>query len=1021
MLTPYEKLSALLKELFQLDQADLDFGIYRIMNQKREEITRFLDHDLLPQVKAAFEQYRPADKKVLEGELQKALQGAEALGVEPDSVPKVKELREQIAHYSVDSIALENEVYSHLYSFFRRYYDNGDFISQRRYKEGVYAILYEGEEVKLHWANADQYYVKTTENFRDYAFRLPSGRLAHFKIVEAETEKDNVKADAEKERRFILAPEAPIAVEGDTLILRFEYRSDPEKRDQKTLNTQAAEAILARAPAEWAADLKTLAPTESSPKRSLLEKRLADYTARNTFDYFIHKNLRGFLNRELDFYIKNEVMRLDDIEDESAPQVEQYLSKIKVIRTVAHKIIEFLAQIEDFQKKLWLKKKFVVETNYCITLDRVPEALYPEICANDAQREEWVRLFAIDEITGEQPAQPELGATLKPGYSVPLTVEFLKANPFLVLDTKFFDRQFVGTLLARIEIIDEQTDGQLVYSENFQALGFLQPRFTGKVQCMYIDPPYNTGGDSFIYKDGFVNSSWLSLINDRVYKSKILFKDDGVFFVSIDDNEDTSLGNLLKSIFIDGFVAKVIVQANKGGQDYLPIAKTHEYMYVFFSGNTGEIFLLPKDDVSSFKFIDEKGKYELRELRNRNPKFNRANRPNLYFSIYINTHINDDYDCYAISLQRNEEYSVEVFPVNSIGIDGCWRWGRELIDRNITRDNPISSNVVAKQRRDGGWNIYEKNRKTLTKAKTIWDETEVRTEQGTIIQRQLFGKDVFPHPKPVELLEKSLKLGSDEEGLTLDYFAGSGTTGHAVINLNREDGGHRKYILVEMGEYFNTVLKPRIQKVIYSKDWKDGKPVSREGSSHCFKYLRLESYEDALNNLSLQRTKEQQLALDAAPEFKENYLLSYILDVESQGSLLNIQSFAHPFDYQLNIAAGTVGESQPTKVDLVETFNYLIGLHVETLQVIRGFHVVTGKNPAGERTLVIWRDLEAKSNKDLEEFFRKQDYNPRDMEFDLIYVNGDNNLENLRRPDETWKVRLIEEEFLKLMFDTKDQ
>lgn len=224
-----------------------------------------------------------------------------------------------------------------------------------------------------------------------------------------------------------------------------------------------------------------------------------------------------------------------------------------------------------------------------------------------------------------------------------------------------------------------------------------------------------------------------------------------------------------------------------------------------------------------------------------------------------------------------------------------------------------------------------------------------------------------------------------------------------------------------MGEYFNTVLKPRIQKVIYSKDWKDGKPVSREGSSHCFKYLRLESYEDSLNNLTLQRTHEQQLALEAAPEFKENYLLSYMLDVESQGSLLNLQSFVHPFDYQLNIATGTVGESQPTKVDLVETFNYLIGLHVETLQVIRGFHVVTGKNPAGERTLVIWRDLEAKSNKDLEEFFRKQDYNPRDMEFDLIYVNGDNNLENLRRPDETWKVRLIEEEFLKLMFDTKDQ
>ncbi|MEL7656372.1 MAG: site-specific DNA-methyltransferase, partial [Bacillota bacterium] len=146
---------------------------------------------------------------------------------------------------------------------------------------------------------------------------------------------------------------------------------------------------MASAPADWQVDLRTAAPTESNPKRTLLEKHLADYSARNTFDYFIHKDLRGFLRRELDFYIKNEVMRLDDIEDEGAPRVEQYLSKIKVLRMIAHKIIEFLAQIEDFQKKLWLKKKFVVETNYCITLDRVPEALYPEICANNAQREEW--------------------------------------------------------------------------------------------------------------------------------------------------------------------------------------------------------------------------------------------------------------------------------------------------------------------------------------------------------------------------------------------------------------------------------------------------------------------------------------------------------------------------------------------------------------------------------------------------------------------------------------------------------
>jgi len=162
-------------------------------------------------------------------------------------------------------------------------------------------------------------------------------------------------------------------------------------------------------------------------------------------------------------------MRLDDIEEESAPRVEQYLSKIKVIRRIAYKIIDFLAQIENFQKKLWLKKKFVVETNYCVTLDRVPDELYPEIAANDAQREEWVRLFAIDEIK-EKKGQLRLDEDTPVAYSEPLTVEFLNANPFLVLDTRFFDEEFKAKLLASIEDIDEQCDGLLIHSENFQVL-----------------------------------------------------------------------------------------------------------------------------------------------------------------------------------------------------------------------------------------------------------------------------------------------------------------------------------------------------------------------------------------------------------------------------------------------------------------------------------------------------------------------------------------------------------------------
>jgi len=281
----------------------------------------------------------------------------------------------------------------------------------------------------------------------------------------------------------------------------------------------------------------------------------------------------------------------------------------------------------------------------------------------------------------------------------------------------------------------------------------------------------------------------------------------------------------------------------------------------------------------------------------------------------------------------------------------------------------------------------------------------------------------FSYPKSIHTVEDAIfSAGLEEGAVCLDFFAGSGTTGHAVINLNRSDGDSRKYILVEMGDYFDTVLLPRIKKVIYSKDWKAGKPVSRDGTSHMFKYIRLESYEDTLNNLQLKRTGPQQTLLEQQPGFREDYVLRYMLDVEARESpsLLNVERFEDPFNYKLNIATGTAGETKPTVVDLVETFNYLLGLRVKTMDDVRGVRVVTGTNPQGERVLILWRKTKALENDALDAWFRKQGYNTKDQEYDVIYVNGDNNLENLRKPDQTWKVRLTEEEFRRLMFDVQD-
>ncbi len=461
----YQSFIRKLEEIFMMDHAELDFGIYRIMNQKRSEIKRFLEQDLLPQVKKLLEA-NSADAAALNDELQKAVQTCRAVGVDPEQSPKVREIKARMAA-GADMAAVENEVFSHLTTFFSRYYDNGDFISKRRYKDNTYAIPYNGEEVKLHWANADQYYIKTSEYFQNYSFLLPDRRKARFVLRDASTEQNNNKAQNNMERRFALYDmegEPAVEVKDGELCVYFTYELTPKTTRQNNLNAAAVEKLKMLIPADWTALLQ---PVSAADQRLLIEKHLTDYTAKNSFDYFIHKDLSAFLRRELDFYIKNEVMHLDDLD---AAHIQAQLASVKAIKGVGEKIIRMLAQIEDFQKKLWLKKKFVVQTDYCITLDRVPRKLYADICRNDAQREEWVRLFAIDDIKGDLTTE---------GYSVPLTERFLEENPFLVLDTQFFSAEFKHKLLASIENIDEQCNGLLINSENFQALELLQEKHRG--------------------------------------------------------------------------------------------------------------------------------------------------------------------------------------------------------------------------------------------------------------------------------------------------------------------------------------------------------------------------------------------------------------------------------------------------------------------------------------------------------------------------------------------------------------
>jgi adenine-specific DNA-methyltransferase len=1027
-----------LSELFQLDQPDLDFGFYRIMHAKAREIQEFIHTDLLKIVEHALGSADGARRAELQEVYENAVREAiEEYGVaEPEKTPKVQKAKAALD--SVNNTAgAEADIYDHLYRFFERYYDSGDFISRRYFtretsgKSAPYAVPYNGEEVKLHWANADQYYIKSAEYFSSFTFDLrqagevraqgfdlfessvnAEGQQAlkvHFKVKEAtEGEHGNLKAGDQTRRFFIIHKDRPVTLdEAGELICHFEYRPDPEKSGQDSTwrekrNAEAVETILnALETPEWLQMdthentekqyrdesvvreylrlFKVPAPTGKNKKRPLLARYLNQYTARNTMDYFIHKDLGGFLRRELDFYIKNEIMHLDDLENADVPSVESYLAKIRVLRKIAAKLIDFLAQLEDFQKKLWLKKKFVVETNYGITLDRVPEDLYPEVAANEAQCEEWIELFAIDEI------QADLHY---PGFSRPLTVEFLKANNNLVLDTRFFDEDFKARLVTLIENFDEQCDGLLIHSENFQALNLLQERYREPVKCVYIDPPYNTGGDGFLYRDQYQHSSWLTMIGSCARVSQQFMNSSCGMFVSIDEGECDRARFLFRSIFGEQNIITSIIWQKKyaPANDAKWFSENHDYLIVIAKHR--ECWFpkgLPRSEKQdqAYKNYDNDPRGRWRTDNYVSNK-NRFERPNSW---------------YPISHPKTGE---EIWPSEG----AVWRYSKEMHEKNVL-ENRIWWGK-------NGLNKVPAFKRFLSdvgdiRPQTIWKHEEVGHNQDGVREiQQLFGGKCFSSPKPVGLINQVLKL--NDSLLTIDYFAGSGTTGHAVINLNRED---------------------------------------------------------TLNNLRFDEDPRRKKAVSANPSFREDYMLRYLLDVETRGSqsLLNIDAFADPTAYTLEVKKPGTDQYVTRAVDLIETFNYLIGLRVvhtavpQTFQAafkripdpelpkdphtrlaVDGrvrqdadgpwwFRKIEGRVPGDpadpgngqqDKVLIVWRKLTSDIEQDnlmLDEWFQKNRISTRDFEFDTIYVNGSNNLPSLRQDGENWKVRLIEEEFMKRMWD----
>jgi len=1014
-----EKVRRLLRELFQFDAQDLDFGIYRILNFRRKEIERFIEEDLIKAVEAEFKEYAKAGMVELQGEVEKLkteinrdfgegtideqgrVRKHEDTPKIKDYVKKVEELRGA----EISEVQM-NEVFNHVYEFFSRYYDKGDFISKRRFGgREKYYVPYNGEEVVLHWANKDQYYVKTAEYFRNYSFKAGNYRV-NFLLREVEEEVNNVVGE---NKYFVLCDSDAVKIDDEKRVVEvhFEYRAltDEEKKRLGTRNVQEA-LVLAAVDKIFSETSGSRVVSELRVKvdeeKTALEKHLTGYVRRNTTDYFIHKNLKAFLERELEFYIKNEVVDLDELENLDERGVRIARAKVKAIREISRRIIEFLAQIEDFQKVLFEKKKFVIGTEYVITLDRIKEyvgeefleSIVDEILENAKQLEEWKELLDI-EVKNKKDLIEKQTIDGKDWKKLPI-------------DTRHFRQEIKARLLDELckhNDLDEILDGILIKSENFQALRLLLQKYKERVKCIYIDPPYNTGNDEFLYKDNYQHSNWIAMMSDRLRLAFDLLYLSGTIGVSIDNNELDELLKVLDLIFRNRRAIVTVKRGSVTGPKVINpgVVNVSEYLVVYSKSDTDwqpnkvyrerkrdtryNSYIINRDkDTSQWKFIsllqafaDFKGIPRNRITKVLGKEFTKQ------LDQFVFDHANAVARTAALDDDKISKDARELKRKSKEDPETIYHFQRQKFeDWYIVRGERIlfySDRVVRI-----GDRVVQGELVT-----DIWDDTlpnDLHNEGGVTLKK---GK------KPEKLVGRLIELATNPGDLVLDFFVGTGTACAAAQKMRR------KWIGVDMADFFDLLLVRRLKKTLNGEQSGISSATSWRGGGF-FKYQTLEQYEDTLSNIVfMEKDKMIQETLD---EFGD-YLLRYMLEFETRNSptRLNMEKFQTPFDYKITVT--TSGEKRLATVDLIETFNYLLGINVEKSRLFndgeREYRYILGKRRE-EDIAIIWRNT---ANVDLK----------RDKEFventiltgtkpDRIFINGDSLIE---------KAEPIEPEFKRLM------
>jgi adenine-specific DNA-methyltransferase len=954
----------LMTELFQLDEAEaLDFGIYRVIRHRNRAVRDFLgniethgDHKQLVggKLQAILEaEFAATDAegiaqtdarlRQLEGELglQRHMgdQARDAklteLAAIPALAPKVGEYRDLLEQRAAASRGGGDrlEVLNRLYQFFDRHYQDGDFIVQRRYGHDAQRYIRStGEDTEFRWATEDMYYIKSGDIFTDWPVKLAHGERVVF-AVDAETLaatrkdlKPNDKAHYELKA---------VTQDGGGWRVALDYKKGAARKSHD-------EAIVAAIVAKTHGDAADIG------------RWLKRYAARNQSDFFIHKRLGEALNEELDIFLKTDVLDASQLL-EGGDRALAHARVARAVRNIGRQIIAFLAALEDFQKSLWEKKKLVLETRYIVTLDRIEklagrawlEAHLPEIVKR--QREEWKQL-GLGEYKKpkdcERPARGDL-----------LTSKTTKYLP-LPVDTGNFDDggAFKWELLAAIDNLSASLDGILIHSDNWQALNTIRTRFQRAVDCTYIDPPYNAKGTSEIpYKNSYKDASWVTMMRDRISASNRLSTSAGVLEVAIDENESANLEKLLQRECSTRQIVAVAVQHNRRGIQGDNFSYSSEWMYVVHPPTKGALRDIPRDPQD----------YTKDNFRNWGDESDRTDARTCFYPVLVSRSgdivgfgdvADDAFHPGARTCKTKDGFLV--WPIDNNGEEKKWRYARDTVEG-------IKGLLSAEFVNDV--DIEIKKLKVSDRPKTIWDKKSYHAgDYGTKVLTSLFGKAIkktFQFPKSLNLVVDALQVGSPDNGVILDYFVGSGTTAHAVLELRRTGKGSRTFVVCEVNQYVNSLVIPRIKKVAASGDWQswnDGTATRIDGIGAFVEVSSLEQYEDTLENLTLDPEQNGGDELDFEDAAT---LLRWRLDAEAKRVFCSIDRYRSPFGYRIRRAQGA-GPTEPVEVDLVESLVWLLGLDVATMRREPEGVVLTGKNRRGESVLVAFRDCDAKGSGD---------------------------------------------------------